>query len=108
MYEKNSAAQSGAAGRDSMTLAGGDDHLNAFASNDVEKRTSKQDRKSGLIRSGSDGAADIEERAVGAEGDCESSPVYAKRNAPVAHSCSILACPSQSTTIHSNGGRLAW
>jgi len=69
MYEKSSAAQSGAAGRDSMTLAGGDDHLNAYAGNDVEKRTSKQDRKSGLICSGSTGAADIEERAVGAEGD---------------------------------------
>lgn len=108
MYEKSSAAQSGAAGRDSMTLAGGDDHLNAYAGNDVEKRTSKQDRKSGLICSGSTGAADIEERAVGAEGDCESSSAYTKRNAPMAYSFSILACPSQSTTTRSNGGRLAW
>ena len=73
MYEKSNAVPAGANGRDSMTLAGGDDHPNAYASNDMEKRTSKQDRKGGLIPSGSAGAADIEERAIGVEGDCESN-----------------------------------
>ena len=80
MYEKSNAVPAGANGRDSMTLAGGDDHPNAYASNDMEKRTSKQDRKGGLIPSGSAGAADIEERAIGVEGDCEFSVYRSRRN----------------------------